>query len=137
MSVFNEPTSTRNKPPLIFIADDHAGLLQMVEMLLAGEGYKCRLFSTPEEVLKVIASERLKPDLLLTDYEMGSMNGLELVRRCRSANPQIKTILVSGTVEECTVLCHPVKVNQFLSKPYQPQELLSLVRCLLAEESPV
>ncbi|MEO6183349.1 MAG: response regulator [Verrucomicrobiota bacterium] len=137
MSVLDKPTHKRKEPPLIFIADDHPQLLQMAEILLTGEGYQCRLFSTPEEVLRVMAAERLRPDLLLTDYEMGSMNGLELVAHCRTTIPGLKTILVSGTVEEATILCHPVKVNQFLSKPYQPQALLSLVRCLLAEESPV
>ena len=137
MSVLNKPSHKRNEPPLILIVDDHPQLLQMAEMLLTGEGYQCRLFSTPEEVLKVMAAEQLRPDLLLTDYEMGSMNGLELVERCRSTIPGLKTILVSGTVEEAMVLCHPVKVNQFLSKPYQPQALLSLVRSLLAEVSPV
>ena len=129
--------TTNQHPPLIFIADDHPDLLQMAEILLTAEGYQCRLFSTPEEVLAVMAMERMQPDLLLTDFEMGSMNGLELVKRCRSAHPGLKTILVSGTVEEAVVLCHPVKVNQFLSKPYQPQVLLSIVRSLLADEPPV
>ncbi len=137
MSDTTKPTQMRNQPPLIFIADDHPDLMRLAEMLLTSEGYRCRIFSSPEEVLKVMEAECLQPDLLLTDYEMGSMNGLELVKRCRSTIPWLKTILVSGTVEADIVSGHPVQVNEFLSKPFHPQALLSLVRCLLAEEPPV
>lgn len=122
-----------NQSPLIFIVDDNPDLTQMAEMVLSAEGYRCQLFCDPNQVLEVFATSPTRPDLLLTDYEMGSMNGLELIEHCRRELPDLKAVLLSGTVEAATALRHPVKINHFLSKPYQPGDLIALVKSLLAE----
>ena len=59
------------------------------------------------------------------------MNGLELIARCRLEIPTLKAILVSGTVQAESLLNQPVKVDQFLSKPYKPDELAAAVKALL------
>lgn len=123
----------KNSPPLIFVVDDNPDLTEMAEMVLSAEGYQCQLFCDPKQVLQAFKKSPVRPDLLLTDYDMGSMNGLELVEHCRRDLPGLKTILLSGTVEAAMVLRHPVKVNEFLSKPYQPKQLVALVHSLLAE----
>ena len=133
MSASSQAAFKKNDPPLIFVVDDNPDLMQMAELILTDEGYQCQLFCDPEQVLQAFRDSTIRPDLLLTDYEMGSMNGLELAEHCRIALPNLKVLLVSGTVEAATVLRHPVQVNQFLSKPYRPQELAKLVRALLAE----
>ena len=122
-----------NVPPLIFIVDDKPELTQMAEMILVAEGYQCQIFCDPHQVLQMFESSNIRPDLLLTDYEMGSMNGLQLIEFCRRSLPNLKTVLVSGTVQAATVFQHPVKVNQFLAKPYLPRELAALVNSLLAQ----
>ena len=120
------------------MVDDNPDLTKLAEMVLTMEGYQCRTFSDPQEVVKVFKKIKRFPDLLLTDYDMGSMNGLELIKICRMKAPHLKTLLVSGTVQASMVLRHPVKVDQFLSKPYQPKQLSALVKSLLAEDaSPV
>ena len=137
-SVMKAPSieiANRNSPPLIFVVDDNPDLTQMAEIVLSAEGYQCQLFCDPKQVLRAFEESPVRPDLLLTDYEMGSMNGLELVEHCRRDMPDLKAILLSGTVEAATVLRHPVKVNEFLSKPYQPKQLVALVQSLLADES--
>jgi two-component system chemotaxis response regulator CheY len=125
--------TVRNQPPLIFIVDDNPDLTLMAEMVLSAEGYRCQLFGDPKQVLQTFENSPTRPDLLLTDYDMGSMNGLELIEHCRRALPNLKAVLLSGTVEASTALRHPVKINHFLSKPYQPRELTALVKSLLAE----
>jgi CheY-like chemotaxis protein len=120
------------KSPLIFVVDDNPELTKMAEMVLADAGYRCRTFSDPKEVVKIFKKKKVLPDLLLTDYDMGSMNGLELISLCRLTAPHLKTLLLSGTVEAGLLLCHPVKVDQFLSKPYQPKQLAALVKSLLS-----
>jgi CheY-like chemotaxis protein len=133
MSASSQLPRGRNVPPLIFIVDDKPELTQMAEMILLAEGYQCQLFCDPKQVLKIFETSAVRPDLLLTDYEMGSMNGLELIEHCRFASPDLKAVLVSGTVQASTVFQHPVKVNQFLSKPYRAKDLAALVKSLLAE----
>lgn len=122
-----------NTPPLIFVVDDNPDLTEMAEIVLSAEGYRCQLFGDPKEVLEALDNSPARPDLLLTDFDMGSMNGLELIEHCRRAMPGLKAILVSGTVEASTALRHPVRINHFLSKPYNPKELIALVKSLLAE----
>ena len=41
-----------------------------------------------------------KPAIVVTDYAMGEMSGLDLVRECKRINPRQKIILLSGTVDE-------------------------------------
>ena len=64
---------------------------------------------------------------------MGVLNGLDLIERCRAANPELKTIMISGTAGAEILLDSHVKVDCFLGKPYQPLTLAEMVRRILAE----
>jgi len=70
--------------------------------------------------------------VVITDYAMGRMSGMDLVRECRRLHPQQKIVLVSGTVDEHVFNDAPAKPDRFLSKPYQLEELTSCIRDLLA-----
>jgi len=121
------------KKPLIYIVDDEPLLVDLAEASLAPGGYTFKKFTDPEEALKSFAKARPRPDVLVTDYAMGKMNGLELVEKFRQREPRLKCVLVSGTVGAEVVLNAPVKINRFVGKPYQPENLLELVRRVLAE----
>ena len=131
MSAASETTHPRNIPPLVFVVDDNVALTKMAEMILTAEGFQCHAFCDPTQVVAAFKRGSPHPDLLLTDYEMGSMNGLELIARCRQEIPTLKAILVSGTIKPEMLLRQPVKVDQFLSKSYQPSELAIMVKSLL------
>lgn len=131
MSGSTKTTGTRNNPPLVYVVDDNVALTRMAEMILTAEGFQCLVFCDPEQVVAAIQRGSPLPDLLLTDYDMGTMNGLELIARCRLEIPALKAILVSGTVQAESLLNQPVKVDQFLSKPYKPDELAAAVKALL------
>ena len=131
MSASSETNRTRNNPPLVFVVDDNFSLTKMAEMILTEEGFQCHAFCDPARVVAAFKRGSPYPDLLVTDYEMGPMNGLELIALCRQVIPDLKAILVSGTVKPETLLSQPVKVDEFLSKPYQPHHLATLVKSLL------
>lgn len=121
------------KKPLVYIVDDEALLVDLAEASLAPGGYIFKKFSDPEEALKAFSRARPKPDVLVTDYAMGKMNGLELLERCREKAPDLRCVLISGTVGAEVVLNSHVKVDRFMGKPYQPENLLELVRRVLGE----
>jgi CheY-like chemotaxis protein len=121
------------KPPLIYIVDDEPLLLDLAEASLAPGGFTVRKFTDPDQALKSFAKARPKPDVLVTDYAMGKMNGLELLQKCRAHRSDVKCVLLSGTVGAEVVLDAPTKVDRFVGKPYQPETLLELVRRVLAE----
>jgi len=119
------------KVPLVYLVDDEPMLLDLAEMSLQADGYHLKKFIDPELALEAFLSARNKPDLLVTDYALGKMNGLELIEKCKAVKPDLKSVLISGTAGAEIVLESPVKIDRFLGKPYQPLNLAELVRRVL------
>ena len=115
--------------PTVFVVDDEVLLLELAQTILSPLGCKVVTFTDPEQALKEFSAAA--PTLVLTDYAMGRMSGMDLIRECRRLNPLQKTILISGTVDEHVFADAPVKPDQFLTKPYQIQELAERVRELI------
>ena len=124
----------KQKLPLLYLVDDEELILDVAEATLAPEGFRVKKFQDPETALKNFRQTKDKPELLVTDYAMGKMNGLELLEKCREQQPGLKCVLVSGTVGAEVVLNAPVKVDRFVGKPYQPENLLELVRRVLVDK---
>jgi DNA-binding NtrC family response regulator len=124
----------RETPPLIFLVDDQSMLLDLAEMSLQGDGYTLKKFTDPELALKAFRNARVKPAMLITDYAMGKMNGLELIEKCKEINPGLKSMLISGTAGAEIVLDSPTKVDRFVGKPYHPANLAEMVRRILRRD---
>ena len=122
---------TRKRKPLVYLVDDEPTLLDLLEVSLQSDGYTLKKFLDPEQALKSFLSARPQPDLLVTDYALGKMNGLDLIEQCKQANPDLKIVMVSGTASAEIALRSPVKVDRFLGKPYQPAALSELVHTVL------
>ena len=127
------PGHARKRKPLVYLVDDEPTLLDLLEISLQADGYTLKKFLDPEEALTSFLSARPQPDLLVTDYALGKMNGLDLIEQCKHANPDLKIVMVSGTASAEIALRSPVKVDRFLGKPYQPATLSELVRGVLEE----
>jgi DNA-binding response OmpR family regulator len=115
---------------VIFVVDDEPMLLDLAEMLLQPAGFEVRTFQDPERALADYKAAKPPPSLLITDYAMGSMNGLDLMRECRKLHPDQKIILISGTVDESVYANTDIKPDLFLSKPYDPDEFVAHVRAM-------
>ena len=124
-------SSSGAEPPItIFVVDDEPMLLDLAAAILQPLGYNVRTFKDPRMALKEFPAAR--PALIVTDYAMGEMNGLDLVRECKRANPKQKMILLSGTVDENIYAGLPQKPDRFMVKPYPVHEFIEAVRELLA-----
>ena len=124
--------SREKRKALIYIVDDEGLLSDLAEISLQPDGYQVKQFQDPELALKSFLNANPKPDLLLSDYAMAKMNGLELIQKCKAVKPDLKAILISGTAGADILLNAPVKVDRFLGKPYRPAALLELARAVLA-----
>jgi CheY-like chemotaxis protein len=122
--------------PLIYLVDDEPLLLDLAELVLEADGYEFLKFTDPEPALECLRTAGAPPNLLLTDYAMRSMNGLDFIGHCRQLYPQLKAILISGTVDEHILESTPLRVDAFLRKPFHTRELASIVRSLLRPEAP-
>lgn len=129
------PATTPRRQCLIYLVDDEELLLDMAEVALRSEGYTLKRFLNPEAAFQAFTDEPRKPSLLLTDYAMAPINGLELSAKCKSAHPPLKVLLVSGTVDSDFVQNAPVQVDCFIAKPYKPAHLASTVRSLLERDA--
>lgn len=117
--------------PVIFVVDDEPMLLELVEMILKPEGFDVRTFSDPRRAVVDYAAMRPPPGVVITDYAMAGLNGLEVIGECRKLNPRQKTIMVSGTVDEGAYAHADIKPDHFLAKPYNTDELVAAVRALM------
>ena len=115
---------------VVFVVDDEPMLLELAEAILRPMGFDVRTFRDPEQALKEFPDAR--PEVIVTDYVMGRMSGMDLIRECRRLNPKQKMVLLSGSVDEQVFADAPVKPNHFMSKPYQIHELADCIRTLLA-----
>ena len=113
----------------IFVVDDERMLLELAATILQPLGFEVRTFHDPKQALAEYPAAR--PVVVVTDYAMPGMNGLDLVRECRLINPLQKTILVSGTVDENIYACEQTKPDCFLSKPYQISDFVKSIRTLV------
>lgn len=119
----------------VFIVDDEPMVGEVVSMVLALEGFKTRLFTSPTDALEVFQSATAKPDLLITDYVMSPLNGIDLIERCRQSVPKLPTILYTGNLTEDNLAEYRGIPDAFLNKPFLPKELIKVVQTLLARST--
>jgi CheY-like chemotaxis protein len=107
-------------------------LLELALLILEPAGFQVRTFRDPLEVIANLQTSDTAPDLVITDYSMERMSGLELMQRCRDLRPGQKVLVLSGTVDQ-EFFEHPAgKPDRFLAKPYQAEELIQAVREMTA-----
>jgi two-component system cell cycle sensor histidine kinase/response regulator CckA len=127
-----ESNGVARSPFTIFVVDDEQMLLDLAEMILEPAGFHVCLFINPQKALAEYIAAPSPPDVLVTDYAMAGMNGMELIRECKRVNPRQKTILLSGTVDESIYTQSDVRPDHFLAKPYQINKLVEVLHSLLA-----
>ena len=111
----------------ILAADDEPMNLEIMQMILMDD-YELKCVENGVECLKSI-EERL-PDLLLLDFAMPEMDGLEVCKRLRS-NPETKNlpiVMVSGYAsKEHIENGFKAGVDDYITKPFKPEEILKAV----------
>ena len=116
----------------ILVADDETHILNVVSLKLRNAGFRVLTAHDGQEALDVALAER--PDLLITDFHMPQLSGLELCRRLKQhattrAMPKIMLTargyhLEPQDTEEGGIL-------RMLSKPFSPRHLLATVHEVL------
>ena len=118
----------------ILICEDDEMVLKMVEFRLRKDGHEIHLAVDGKDALEKINS--VKPDLIITDIMMPYITGLEIVHQIRK-DMGLKTpiIIVSSIGLEKTVLeAFRLGADDFITKPFSPNELSVRVNRMLARE---
>jgi DNA-binding NtrC family response regulator len=117
--------------PVAFAVDDEVMILELIAMVLAPHGYQLVTFDDPVRALEEVRAEPNRAALMITDFAMHSMNGMELLEKCRAVAPDLKVLLISGTVNEAVYAGAPVQPEGCLAKPFPTHQLLAKVRELI------
>jgi two-component system, OmpR family, alkaline phosphatase synthesis response regulator PhoP len=116
----------------ILVADDEAHILHVVSLKLRHAGFEVLTAMDGEEAFDLCQTEL--PELLITDYQMPLLTGVEVCRRLR-ANPEtqsIPAILLTARgfdIEPQEMI--DAGISAVLAKPFSPRELLGRVNELL------
>ncbi|PAW86680.1 MAG: hypothetical protein B9S33_07505 [Pedosphaera sp. Tous-C6FEB] len=127
----NSLPAAAHATPLIYVVDDEPVSADIVSELLQLEGYRTRVFHDSRVAAEALSNASTKPDMLLADYRMSGLNGLQLIARGKSEIRGLKTILLSGLVSDLTLGeqgCHP---DLCVTKPFPIATLLQSVKRVL------
>ncbi len=118
--------------PRVLVVDDDPQVLRLMRVNLELEGYDVVSAPDGEEALDAVLNER--PDVVVCDVMMPGMDGLTVLRNLRS-NPRtskIPFVVVSAKAQRSDVKAAlDMGADRYITKPFDPQELLDAVEHLL------
>ncbi|MEJ5273333.1 MAG: response regulator [Spirochaetota bacterium] len=108
----------------IMLVEDEEDLRKVLNIMLKKLGYKVIIAESPQDALRIIEEENLKPDCILTDLIMPQMNGKELAERIKLKLPDVKVLYMSGYTDN-VIVHHGIldKNVNFIQKPFLINEL--------------
>jgi DNA-binding response OmpR family regulator len=119
--------STRNRQ-LILLVDDDQRILHFARVKLMASGYDVVTAMTGHGALTMIESQ--EPDIMVLDIMMPGMGGLEVLKALRNCS-QLPVIVISAATD-CAEEAVRLGANAFVSKPFNPDELVGRIESILA-----
>jgi two-component system, response regulator YesN len=113
----------------ILIVDDEKLIIKALKANLTREGFNVSTAENVDQALAVIQSKQI--DIMLSDYILGNITGLELLKQTKKYHPDIKVIMFSGQKDTLAVekiLAHGA--DTFIAKPFGMEKLLEEITAL-------
>ena len=126
---------SNRKPAHLLLVDDDPGLLKLLGMRLASEGYRVDTAESGQQGLRVLAKERI--DLVISDLRMDEMDGMQLFSEIQKVQPGMPVIILTahGSIPDA-VSATQQGVFSFLTKPVDKDALYKAIDEALARSSP-
>jgi signal transduction histidine kinase len=117
--------------PKILVVDDVPQNVRLLDAVLSANGYTVTSASSGLEALEKVTAEL--PDLILLDIQMPKIDGYEVCRRLRAdpASRFLPVVMITSSDTEVRVNALEVGADDFVTKPFDQQELLVRVRSLV------
>ncbi|MGK0291198.1 MAG: DNA-binding NtrC family response regulator [bacterium] len=110
----------------VVVVDDEKSQTDLLSSFLKSNGYKVTATQNPKEALIFIREKNV--DLVITDFRMPELTGLELLKEVRSINPDIAVIMLSAYGDISTAVeVMKSGADEYLAKPVNLKELLRLL----------
>lgn len=119
----------------ILLVDDEASVLLALKLMLEAFGFTVTDFADSHDALDYLIGGG-SCDLFLCDKQMRNSDGIKVLERSKQIRPTLPFVLMSGAVsDEESKLAHKKGASGFLSKPFEPAELKSLVAKLVTPKA--
>jgi two-component system alkaline phosphatase synthesis response regulator PhoP len=116
----------------VLVVDDEIHIVHVVAIKLRNNGYEVISASNGAEAFKLACEEM--PDIVVTDFQMPVMSGLELVeklRQCEQTRDMPVIVLTARGFAVEDEQRQDLEISEFLSKPFSPKELLRSIEDIL------
>ncbi|MCS6787011.1 MAG: phosphate regulon transcriptional regulator PhoB [Thiobacillaceae bacterium] len=121
----------------ILVVEDEPGIQEVLKFNLGSHGHDVLVAADAEQALGLLRGAL--PDLILLDWMLPGMSGLEFARRLR-AEPRLKNIpiimLTARTDERDKVLGLETGADDYITKPFSPRELMARIKAVLRRRAP-
>jgi len=120
---------------LILLVDDEPHIIELARMYLEREGFRVEGVGDGKAALEAV--ERLRPAAVVLDLMLPELTGMEVCRRLRAKGSQVLILMLSAKDEDLDkILGLEIGADDYLTKPFNPRELVARVRALLRRSSP-
>jgi two-component system response regulator MprA len=114
---------------VVLVVDDEAVVRAYVARALAVAGMDVAVAADGREALRLVADDRVRPAVVVTDIEMQSMTGVELAARLLAMRPSIRIVMMTADPERAEAARrHPAIVDQVILKPMRLEAIVDAVR---------
>jgi two-component system, OmpR family, phosphate regulon response regulator PhoB len=121
----------------ILVVEDESAIAELISMNLRHAGFEVLVAPTPEQAQLEVS--RMLPDLILLDWMLPGQSGLSLTKRWR-AEPRTRAlpiIMLTAHADEANKVAGlNTGADDYLTKPFSPQELLARIRAVLRRKAP-
>ena len=129
--------SDNNKPlAKLLIVDDDSDIVQVLKMGLVKNGFSVEAFTNPQEALQSFKSNAESYCLALSDIRMPSLSGIQLSRKLKEVNPNVKVVLMTAFEirdDEFSKVFPSTQVDGFVQKPIGIKDLTDKILSLIGD----
>jgi len=118
----------------VLVVEDESSIASFVALYLKNAGYSVRTAATGAEGLAQVESER--PDLIVLDLMLPDVDGIEVCRRIRKDSDVPILMLTARDEDVDKIIGLEVGADDYLTKPFNPRELVARVKSILRRSTP-
>jgi DNA-binding NtrC family response regulator len=118
--------------PVVVIVDDEDIVITSIRaMLMLDTDYHVEGFTDPEAAAAYLADQTI--DVIVSDYLMPRMNGIQLLARAKAAQPEASRVLLTGHADKQSAIqaINDVSLFQYLEKPWDNAQLLLVLKAAI------
>lgn len=116
----------------VLVVDDDRTMLDLIKRILESEGIVAHCVSSGAKALEKITERTFS--LMITDYNMPGLNGLDLARKGLEMAPQMPIIMNTGDLSPKIVrLAEEIGIAMVMAKPYLPVDMMESIRAVVGK----